>query len=188
MKKGIVLTAILLGSRLVGMLLAQSPTYVGSARCQICHRTESQGRQFPIWQKSRHSRSSQALSTPLAQKLAGDAAFNAKCLGCHSPLADKAVELKAEGVSCEVCHGPGSEYKKLSLMKNRDEAVKNGLIPYADTEAIKALCLKCHQNAHNKPFDFAARWEKIKHPIPRKVRAGNLAQEGQAPGATRLKT
>ncbi len=168
MKKPAVLLVIFLGCALGGSLLAQDFTYVGSAKCQICHRTESQGQQFPIWQKSAHSQSFQALTTPEAQKLPADAPANVKCLGCHAPLADKAPELKAEGVTCEVCHGPGSEYKKLSLMKNKDEAVKNGLVLYANEEVVKAQCLKCHQNAHNKFFDFAAYWEKIKHAVPQK--------------------
>jgi len=160
---------VLIGACLLfGSLLAQDFTYVGSAKCQICHKTENQGQQYPIWQKSEHATSFQDLSTPEAQKLAADAPTNAKCLACHAPLADKAPELKAEGVTCEVCHGPGSEYKKLSLMKNKDEAVKNGLILYANAEAIKTQCLKCHQNAHNKAFDCTAYWDKIKHAIPQK--------------------
>jgi hypothetical protein len=168
MKKSMALMVILLGGCLAGMLLAQDFTYVGSAKCQICHRTESQGQQFPIWQKSAHSQSFQALTTPDAQKLAADSPTNAKCLACHAPLAEKAPELQAEGVTCEVCHGPGSEYKKLRLMKNKEEAVKNGLVNYANAEAINAQCLKCHHNAHNKAFDFAASWDKIKHAVPQK--------------------
>jgi hypothetical protein len=164
----LILLILIGGCLLIGSLLAQDFTYVGSAKCQICHRTEYQGQQYPLWQKSEHAASFQDLSTPQAQKLAADAPTNPQCLACHAPLTDKAPELKAEGVTCEVCHGPGSEYKKLSLMKNKEEAIKNGLILYANTEAIKAKCLKCHQNAHNKIFDFAASWDKIKHAAPPK--------------------
>ncbi len=168
MKKPAIIVVLLAGCLVAGSLLAQSFTYVGSAKCQICHKTENQGQQFPIWQNSEHATSFQDLSSPEAQKLAADAPTNAKCLACHSPLSGKALELKAEGVTCEVCHGPGSEYKKLSIMKNKEEAVKNGLILYANEEAIKTGCLKCHQNAHNKAFDFTAYWGKIKHSIPKK--------------------
>jgi hypothetical protein len=168
MKKPVIIMAVIIGIAVFVSLGAQNFTYVGADKCQICHKTESRGQQYPIWQKSKHSQSFQALSTPEAQKLAADAPANVKCLGCHAPLAEKAPELKAEGVTCEVCHGPGSEYKKLSLMKNKDEAMKNGLVLYANEEAIKTQCLKCHQNAHNKAFDFAAYWEKIKHAVPQK--------------------
>jgi hypothetical protein len=168
MNKPAVIMIILLCCLIGSSLPSQDVTYVGSEKCRICHKTERQGQQYPLWQQSKHSQSFPALSTPQAQKLTADAASHAECLGCHSPLADKAPDLKAEGVTCEACHGPGSEYKKLSLMKNKDEAVKNGLLLYATAEAIKTLCLKCHQDAHKKPFDFDAAWEKIKHDIPSK--------------------
>ena len=126
-----------------------------------------------IWEASPHSKSFAALTSPGAAANAqamgvANPPEDPKCLTCHAPLFDKAAELKAEGVTCEVCHGPGSEYKKLSVMKNKDEAVKNGLVLYGSPDAIKAHCLKCHANAHGKSFDFAAFWDKIKHPIPGK--------------------
>jgi hypothetical protein len=152
-------------------LFGQTFTSVGAAKCQICHKTEKQGQQYPIWQASQHSQASSALSSPQAAAKAQalgvkDPANDPKCLKCHAPLADKAPELKAEGVSCEVCHGPGSEYKKLSLMKDKAEAQKNGLVLFAGAEAIKTWCLTCHAKAHNQPFDFTAAWDKIKHAIP----------------------
>jgi hypothetical protein len=90
------------------------------------------------------------------------------CLKCHAPLFEKSPEIKEEGVTCEVCHGPGSAYKKLSVMKSREESAKNGLILYGSLDAIKKQCLTCHDMAHEKPFDFEASWKKIKHPIPEK--------------------
>jgi hypothetical protein len=53
-------------------------------------------------------------------------------------------------------------------MKDKATAVKSGLILYGSPEAIKAQCLKCHENPHGISFDFAAFWEKIKHPVPGK--------------------
>jgi hypothetical protein len=153
-------------------LLSQTPTYVGAAKCSICHRTESQGRQYPIWQASKHSQSVAALSSPEAAKRAQamgvqNPAASPVCFKCHEPLAEKAPEIKAEGVTCEVCHGPGSEYRKLNVMKDKALAVKNGLILYGSPDAIKKLCLGCHENAHGMTFDFTAAWEKIKHPKPK---------------------
>jgi hypothetical protein len=83
-------------------------------------------------------------------------------------LAAKAPELKAEGVTCEVCPGPGSGYRKLNIMQDQAKAVQNGLVLYADAGAIEAHCLKCHQNAHDVPFDFKKAWDNIKHPVPAK--------------------
>lgn len=174
MKKALILAgALAVIMVLIGVLFAQAPTYVGAAKCVICHKTETQGKQHPIWEASQHSKSFAALASPEAAANAqamgvAQPQEDAKCLTCHAPLFDKAAELKAEGVTCEVCHGPGSEYKKLSVMKNTDEAVKNGLTLYGSPDAIKAHCLKCHGNAHGKSFDFAAAWDKIKHPVPAK--------------------
>jgi hypothetical protein len=145
---------------------SQDFTYVGAAKCKMCHKSEKQGQQYPLWEARKHSKSYSALSTDEAKALAADAPENPKCLKCHAPLAEKAAELKEEGVSCEVCHGPGSAYKKMSIMKDRAEAVKNGLKEYGSPDAIKAHCLTCHENPHDKPFDFASAWEKVKHPRP----------------------
>jgi hypothetical protein len=83
-------------------------------------------------------------------------------------LYENAPEFKGEGVNCEACHGPGSDYKKMSTMKDHAQSVAAGLIDYKSEEDIKKQCLTCHENAHDKPFDFAAAWEKVKHPVPEK--------------------
>jgi len=164
-------TVLLIGILLIivpFMLFSQDFTYVGAAKCKICHKSEKQGQQYPLWEATKHSKSFSALISEDAKALAADAPENEKCLKCHAPLAQKAPELKEEGVTCEVCHGPGSEYKKMSIMKDQAEAVKNGLILYGSAEAIKAQCLSCHENPHDKPFDFDTAWEKVKHPVPEK--------------------
>jgi hypothetical protein len=173
MKKFIIPAALLTLGLFAASVSGQNFTFVGSQKCQICHKTEKQGQQFPIWEMSNHAKSFTALSSPAAaanaQALAvKDPTMDPRCLKCHAPLADKAAELKAEGVSCEVCHGPGSAYKSLAIMKNKDEAGNNGLKLYGNPDAIKTWCLTCHQNAHGKTYDFAAAWDKIKHPVPGK--------------------
>lgn len=87
---------------------------------------------------------------------------------CHGPLFEKAAELKEEGITCEICHGPGSAYKKLSIMESREDSVMNGLRIYQTLEEIKSLCLRCHENTHGKSFDFTSYWDKIKHSVPEK--------------------
>lgn len=147
-------------------LFAQEFTHVGAEKCKICHRTDAQGKQFPIWEESGHAKSFQALTSDEAKAAQADAPDNPQCLKCHSPLAAKAAELKEEGVTCEVCHGPGSAYKTMTVMKNIDDAVAKGLVTYGSEDAIKKHCMTCHEKAHDKPFDFAAAWEKIKHKKP----------------------
>jgi len=153
--------------------MSQNFTYVGAQKCMACHRSETRGKQYLIWEGSKHSKSFAALSSSQAATAAQalgikDPTADLKCLKCHSPLFEKAPDLKPEGVSCEVCHGPGSEYKKLSVMQDKEAATKNGLKLYGNADAIKAFCLTCHESAHGKSFDFEASWDKIKHPIPGK--------------------
>lgn len=154
------------------ILFSQEFMYVGAGKCKMCHKSEKRGQQYLLWEAHKHSKAFSALASEKALKIAEELgletapAENEKCLKCHGPLFDKAEEFKGEGVTCEVCHGPGSAYKKLSVMKDREEAVKNGLIMYESAEAIKTQCLSCHENAHETSFDFEAAWEKVKHPVP----------------------
>jgi len=152
---------------------AKERTYVGAKTCRLCHKSELQGRQFVIWEESLHAMGFAGLSSDKAAEIGkplgiASPVSNAQCLGCHAPLAAKAPELKDEGVTCEVCHGPGSAYKKLSIMQDREKAVQNGLVLYPDAGAIEAHCLKCHQDAHGIAFDFKKAWDLIKHPVPGK--------------------
>jgi hypothetical protein len=156
----------------LGAPSAQDHSYVGAQICRICHRTDAQGRQYQIWESSKHSQSFAALSSPGAAEKAKAASVTSPttspaCLKCHAPLFEKAPAFEAQGVACEVCHGPGSDYKSIEVMRNKAEAVKNGLVLYGSPAAIKAHCLTCHAAAHNVPFDFDKAWATIRHPIPK---------------------
>lgn len=173
MKKIILLIIALSVVALALFLPAKDYIYVGASACKLCHKAELQGRQYAIWESSQHAKSSANMASDNAVEVGksmgvANPAENVQCLGCHAPLAAKAPELKAEGVTCEVCHGPGSVYKKLSIMQDREKAVQNGLILYPDAGTIQAHCLKCHQSPHGKAFDFAAAWDEVKHPRPGK--------------------
>jgi len=173
MKKALILALILTGIILIVNLFSQELTYTGAVKCKICHKTEKQGKQYPIWQDNQHSKTFAALSSPEAAPKAQEMGVenpceSPECLECHAPLHEKAPDFKEEGVTCEICHGPGSAYKKLKIMKSRAESVANGLKIYESSEAIKTHCLTCHENAHGTSFDFEASWEKIKHPVPEK--------------------
>jgi len=172
--KKIFLMAALAALVIAAVLVAQDFPYVRAQKCAICPKPEAQSRKFTIWVGTLHPKSFEALSSAKAADAAkamggsDKPAEDPKCLKCHAPLADKAPELKAEGVSCETCHGPGSAYRKLNIMKDRALSAQNGLILYGSPEAIKAQCLTCHENPHGIKFDFAAAWDKIKHPVPAK--------------------
>ncbi len=171
MKKASFILLAIITMIFVSTLFSQEFTDVGAAKCKMCHKTEKQGQQFPIWESMKHSKSFATLTSDKAKEVAQEAgvdnpADSPNCLKCHAPLSEKTPELKEEGVGCEVCHGPGSAYKKMSIMKDHAESVKNGMTEYGSPEAIKKHCLTCHENAHETTFDFEAAWGKIKHPRP----------------------
>lgn len=154
-------------------------SYVGVDVCAPCHKTEKQGKQLDIWKESKHSQAFKTLQTEKANEIAKGLGFNTPaaeteaCLKCHvsgynvdaSMLGQK---FKIEdGVQCETCHGPGSEYRNLKVMQSREESVAKGLLVY---DKIDDLCIKCH-NSESPTYvekDFNELWELIKHYVPEK--------------------
>jgi hypothetical protein len=45
-------------------------TYIGSAKCRMCHMTTKSGAQFKIWQESRHAKAFETLKSPKADEIA----------------------------------------------------------------------------------------------------------------------
>jgi hypothetical protein len=153
---------------------AQGHTYVGVKACSMCHKTEKQGNQFGIWEKSKHAQAYLALGTPAANDIAkkrgitGPASSAPACLECHAIVGNAKAEVK-DGVQCEVCHGPGSDYKSLTVMKTKALAIAAGLREYKDKAAIEKQCRTCHNEKSPtfKEFNFEERWAKIQHPVPK---------------------
>ncbi len=152
--------------------------YVGVDKCaNVCHKGDSKGRQLEIWQDSKHSQAYKDLQTPAADQTAKDkgystpAAETPQCLKCHVLGKDiDPTELddsfdKTQGVQCETCHGPGSEYKKLSVMKDKQAAMDNGLVMHTEGESF---CKTCHNpdSPNYKEFNYDDYWAKIKHTDP----------------------
>ena len=173
MKKGILLVclSLLLGS----VLSAQTYKYIGADKCKMCHNKPATGDQYGKWLKGPHAKALATLSSKESLDYAkahgiADPAKDPGCLKCHSTYERVDAKLRAgikptEGVSCETCHGPGSSYKSPSVMKNREQAMKMGLIM-----PDKQLCLECHnkENPFFKEFNFETYAAKIAHPIPSK--------------------
>ena len=68
---------------------------------------------------------------------------DAKCKMCHkiqhASWAESSHAALDPVLDCESCHGPGSEYKKMSIMKDREQALAAGMVmPEA------AFCKNCH--------------------------------------------
>jgi YVTN family beta-propeller protein len=141
--------------------------YVGQAVCLECHR-DSHRDDFSVLYLARHARAYAALERPESREIArlsgidGDPLSSPICLGCHVTAADvEAWELDEafaieDGVQCERCHGPGSDYSAAEIMVDPEAARAAGLrIP------TEPDCLVCHKpkGSHDivlgpSPFDF----------------------------------
>ena len=136
--------------------------YIGAAKCKMCHNKPPKGAQYKVWAAGPHANA--------MKKLSADEAKDPKCLKCHSTAG--AIDKKfnagvkvTEGVSCETCHGPGSAYKSMSIMKNREKSLANGMII-----PDEKLCRTCHneESPDFKGFDYAEYSKIIAHPDPSK--------------------
>jgi len=98
------------------------PIYVGVKTCATCHDGRGMGHACSLWALSKHARAYAVLARPEAKAIAElsgipqEPQASPMCLGCHSTGAHAEEWEKDEtfftedGVQCEKCHGPGSEY------------------------------------------------------------------------------
>ena len=132
-----------------------APAFVGNKGCIGCHKAEALD-----WQRSRHAKAFELLAAGRkpAEKRKGklDPEKNyqrdEKCVKCHSTgykqeggFVDIDTTPDLAGIGCEMCHGPGKEYreihKRMILDFKRDEVRAVGQT-YA-TLGDK-VCEKCH--------------------------------------------
>jgi hypothetical protein len=153
-------------------------TFIGVESCAMCHKTEKQGSQVSIWQNSRHSKAFETLKTEKANQIAKEKGFKTsavetpECLKCHTTgvnldasMLGKKFKVE-DGVQCETCHGAGSAYKDMKVMKDKDLSIKNGLIVH---EKLETFCTGCH-NSESPTFvdmNVEEAWQKIKHSVPK---------------------
>ena len=116
--------------------LGAEPVYLGQKYCRACHSSSDDNR-YHRWLNSKHAKAFEALE--------GAEKTYAECLGCHTtgqggPVADKTDRKDLRGVQCEACHGPGSDYKSMKVMKDPKLARANGL-----WDVTRDVCLRCHR-------------------------------------------
>ena len=161
-----------------GHAFVDDPMYVGATRCRTCHRNEEQGEQFVKWEEGPHAGAYASLASDKAKEVASAAGVDnpqeaGECLICHitaygvdAALLDSRYDI-AEGVTCESCHGPGSEYRKKSTM----EGIMRGEIDKASVgliEPTEEVCVACHNEDSPtfQGFNFEEKVQEISHPIP----------------------
>ncbi len=154
--------------------------YTGAEHCKGCHDTHASGNQYGIWAASAHAAAYTALRSDSATQYAAAhkltiPAENPACLHCHTTAYNVTAEHKAvgyrpdEGVSCEQCHGPGSDYGTYNAMKDKKLFVKLGGIEGAESDCIHCHALSLHAEHcpfQTKPFDLIHAMQVIAHPIP----------------------
>ncbi len=171
--------------------------YVGASKCKTCHKKELIGNQYGAWQESAHAKAFELLKSEKATQIAAEKGISGaphesgECLQCHvtaygadaSQIAAKPLKA-ADGVQCESCHGPGSDYKKKKVMADHDASVAAGMW---EPDKNETICTACHNDKSPtwdaaKGFDFEARKKEIAHAIPADVqgRYDEAAKEAKA--------
>jgi YVTN family beta-propeller protein len=177
----------------------KQPVYVGARVCATCHEGPGMGHQYSLWLLSKHSRAYAELATPEAREMAvisgvpGDPMEAMACLGCHATAADSEAWERdptfriEDGVQCERCHGPGSEYIDEEVMRDREAAERAGLKFLSVRECELCHAVKgSHVAVHHRPkLDMELARDRIAHPTPTAPVPGSLPQtsagEGQEP-------
>jgi len=179
----ILLLVSVVGAAFAAEAPQKEPVYVGARACATCHRGEGMGHQFSKWLLSKHARAYAVLGTPAGVAMArhegvtDDPLRSRECLRCHttgwgSPRAAFHEGFVTEdGVQCEACHGPGSEYSPEAVMHDRRAARQAGL-----REITAETCLRCHGSAHGRAFDYEGAVKAIAHPTRAKKEEGAAAE------------
>lgn len=175
--------------------VAQDHKYVGVKDCGRCHKKELIGNQLSDWEKGPHAKAFETLKGDEAKRIAKEKGLTVppheadECVRCHATAhgLEKAQILKkplaiSDGVQCESCHGPGSDYRKKTVMADHDKAVAAGMWEPGENEKI---CTGCHNPDSPtwdpaKGFDFAAMKKEIEHPIPEDVKGRYIEAEKAA--------
>ncbi len=152
--------------------------YVGSAKCKMCHNSKKAGEQYTIWENSKHSKAYETLGTDAAKAIGKKMGIDnpqtsEKCLKCHVTGAGQPKTMfeasfkETEGVGCEACHGPGSEYKSMKVMKGIWAGTMKGA-DYGLVDPTEETCKKCHneESPTFKGFEFKKFAAEIAHPVP----------------------
>ena len=158
----------------------KSPYYVGAKVCGSCHQGKAMGNQFGLWLNSKHARAYAVLAKPEAKEIVRLSGITQEpqespiCLGCHATAAEAEKWEKdptffvGDGVQCEKCHGPGSEYMDAKVMMDRKAAMRAGLKMPARQDCMSCHNVKgSHVAVHKLPqLNLEDAWKVIAHLKP----------------------
>jgi YVTN family beta-propeller protein len=178
----------------LGAQAQKQPVYVGARACARCHEGKAAGDQYSHWLRTAHSQAWASLALPEAKAMARlsgllDEPERAPvCLGCHATAADSeswerdpAFHVE-DGVQCEKCHGPGSEYMDEKVMRDPEAARRAGLRRFTKRDCAVCHYVKgSHSTVHQKaPLDVEDAWNKLAHPVPKKAASAGPAARPRA--------
>ncbi|HIH45353.1 MAG TPA: ammonia-forming cytochrome c nitrite reductase subunit c552 [Candidatus Methanoperedenaceae archaeon] len=118
---------------------AQAASYVGPERCKQCHEPE-----YGLWNISAHSRA-------MAVLIAVNESTNAHCLECHTTGFRSDGTYAFLNVTCEACHGAGSDHVNATPEKLRTKVIKS---------INSSACAVCHQGEHHPYYE---EWKNSSH-------------------------
>lgn len=157
----VIFAAALIGSPLIAEEKAEKKDevkhdYIGAKKCKMCHKKDGT---FESWATTLHATA--------FDKLTDEQKADENFLKYYTTGTTAKGKL-LEGVQCEACHGPGADYKKKSIMEDREKAIAHGLIiPTEET------CKSCHNEKAvgtlaktAKEFDMSKMMEKGVHVLP----------------------
>lgn len=101
--------------------------FIGAKKCIMCHKKDNTG---PTWEESAHATA--------WDKLTDEQKKDPIFIKYYTTGKDAKGELLT-GVQCEACHGAGSEYKSMKVMKDREASIAAGLVI-----PDEKLCMGCH--------------------------------------------
>jgi hypothetical protein len=147
---GLVLTIRIVDLRTAAADPPENQEYIGGRRCASCH-----FEQYASWKKTAHAKAFEVL-TAKYQK-------NQKCLKCHTTglgqptgYVNQTKTAALAGVTCEVCHGPGSEHEKVGQKYSTIKTLTPEQAQELNGSIWRILpgnvCIECHRvQAHEEP-------------------------------------
>ena len=168
---------LLLTEKVLFSQQTQDYIYVGEKVCRQCHHLNGNRNQFNQWRLTHHAKAYAVLGNLESKQIAELSGIDTEpqkspvCLGCHTTAysvekweKDESFYLE-DGVQCELCHGPGSDYIDENIMMDRKKALKAGLILGEERD-----CLVCHKEKashitvlNSKKFNYKEALQEIAH-------------------------
>lgn len=155
--------------------------FVGVSDCAECH-----SKAHSKWKESRHAHAYESLIKG-RENFQGEwisRIHDPECLVCHTTGWSQTHYSRYESgylseeatphlfnQQCENCHGPSSRHSDLEWKYEEDRksvtfdelVAARKEVQLTEIQAVKSVCIRCHDGDNSPKFDFEKYWEKVKH-------------------------